>query len=835
MDARGLLRALGLAGRGLRRDWRSGELTVIAAALVVAVASISAVGVFTDRVQRGMELGAGELLAADLLVRSSRPIDEGLAAEANRRGIATARTLTFRSVVMAGGRLQLTEAKAVDEGYPLRGELRIADEPFAAGIPTGEIPAPGTVWADPRLLGILDLAVGDRLELGALSLRIDQVLAFEPDRGGDLFSIAPRVMFNLADVPASQLVQAGSRVQHRLLFAGPEDRIVTFRDWLRTEGAPALEVQGVRDARPELRAALERAGQFLGLAALVSVLLAAVAVAMSARRYAERHLDAAAVMRCLGAGQGTVVIAYAGQMLLLGGVASLAGAALGFLAQGALASLLSGLILTELPGAAGAPILAGVATGLVVLVGFALPPLVRLRQVPPIRVLRRELGRLPGRAVGIYLAAIAAFAGLVLWQANDPVLAAWVLAGGTATVAVLALVALALVRLLGPLRRRVGVSWRFGIANIARRTRASVVQVVAFGLGITMLLLLTLVRTDLLHEWRDTLPPDAPNYFLLNIQPEERAAVQEFLAGRGLARADFHPMVRGRLVAINDRPVSADDYRLERAQRLASREFNLSWAAELRSDNRLLEGRWWGDGELDEPWLSIEQGIGDTLGFGLGDSLRFRIGSREVTGRVANVREVDWDSFRVNFFVIGTPGLLEDQPSTWITSFHLAGGDRVALTELVREFPSVTVVDVDALIAKVREIMDQASLGVQVVFLFTVLAGFMVLFAAIQATLDERRYETAVVRTLGASRRRLGQGLLAEFLTLGLLSGLLAALAATLIGGVLADQIFGFLYRPDPRVWLAGTLGGALGVATAGMLGTRSVLRQPPLRTLREA
>ena len=828
-----LAHATRLAWRLLRREWRAGELRVLLAALIITVASISAVTLFTERMERAMARGANELLAADLVVQSRDPVNPEFAAEAARRGLDTAQVLELSSVVVAGDRFQLAAVKAVEAPYPLRGTLRVADAPFGADRATDAVPAPGTVWADPRLLGLLGVEVGERIDLGAASVEVASVLSYEPDRGGDLFSIAPRLLVNLADVPVTELVQPGSRVTHRLLVAGGAEQVAELRVWLTPRLAPRERIQGVRDARPELRTALARADQFLGLAALVSVLLAAIAIAVAARRHAERHLDGAALLRCMGAGQREVVSVYSLEILGIGLAGCMLGAAAGFAAQAVIARILGQMILAELPAPSWLPLLTGSATGLAVLAAFALPPLLALRDVPPARVLRRDLGRLPATTLGTYAGGLALVAALVAWHARDAVLAAWLLAGGIATVLALCLLAWLLIRALGGLRRRVGTAWRFGFANITRRARGSMMQMVAFGLGITLLLLITLVRSDLLEEWRAQLPPDAPNYFLINVQPDEVSELEAFLARHDQTDLPLYPMVRGRLVAINEREVDADDYADDRARRLAARDFNLSFAARPQPGNRIVAGRWWRESELDEALLSVETGIAETLGIGLGDTLTYDVAGERVSARVASLRSVEWDSFEVNFFVVSTPAVLEGYPAQYITAFHLPEGKRAVLIELLRAFPSVTIIDVDALISKVREIMDRANLAIRWVFLFTLLAGLTVLLAAIQSTLDERRHESAILRTLGADRGGVRRGLLAEFLTLGALAGTIAAFAATALSTVLASQVFHFGYHGSAWVWLLGILGGGAGVGLAGLLGTRSVLRHPPLESLR--
>ena len=826
---------LRMALRALRRDWRAGELRVLAAALLIAVASVAAVGFFADRIRQAMEHKASELLGADLAVSSSNPLQPTLAETARQRGLSVADILNFRSVVVSGDLTQLAEVKAVGPGYPLRGALQVSDQPFGLARTVTTIPEPGQVWLDERLLQTLGLQVGGSVNLGSRRFRIGQVLAYEPDRAGDLFSLAPRLLMNLADIPSTGLIQRGSRVEYRLLLAGAPAALQAFRSWADPVLKTGEKLQGVRDARAELRVALERAQRFLNLAALVSVILAGVGVAIAARRFAARHWDSVAILRCVGATQPLVTRLFVLELLLLAAAAGAAGLVVGYIAQYGLSGVLGQLISrTELPPPSWRPLLPALLTGFVTLLGFGFPPLLRLREVPPLRVLRRDLGPVDPRLLALYGPAVLASAALLVWQAGEWRLALYVCAGVAGTVIVLSLAAWGLVKALTLLRGRVGVAWRFGLANIARRGPGSAAQVVALGLGLMALLVLTLVRTDLLASWRSSLPADAPNHFLVNIQPGEVAAVGDFLHEHGLNGVELFPMVRGRLNAINGRAVGPDDYDNPRAKGLVEREFNLSWAERLQADNRIMAGRWWTGAEHGQGLASVEQGLAQTLGITLGDTLRFQVAGQSLDAKVGSLRRVEWDSFRVNFFVLFPPGVLDAYPATWITSFHLPKDQKPLLAELVRRYPSVTVIDVDALMGKVREIMDRVIAAVEYIFLFTLAAGLVVLYAAIQATQDERRFESAVLRTLGARRAVVRESLLAEFATLGLLAGVLAAAAATVLSFVLAVQVFDFPYRWNPWVWLLGAVAGVLGVGLAGLFGARSALSQPPWRALRE-
>jgi len=825
---------LRFAWRTLVRDLRSGELHVLAFALAIAAGAVSTVGFFTDRVERALAGQAAEVLAADLLVESSREAPAGWRDEAARRGLQTARTVTLRSVAVVGERTQLVEIKAADPGYPLRGQLRTAPAPGAADRVAPGLPEAGTVWVDVRLLHLLGLAVGDRIGLGAREFTVARVLTFEPDRGLNVFSLGPRVLLGWDDLASTGLVLPASRVHHHLLLAGDAAALAGFSRWLAPRLGGDYEIEGVEQARPELRAALERAGAFLNLAALVSVLLAGVAVAMAAQRHATRQADASAVLRCLGASRRFVLGAYAGELALLGLLAGLVGCLAGYAGQALIGGLVAGLMGGSLPPPAATPAVVGLLVALATLLGFALPPLLRLGRVSPLRVLRRDLDLPPLPGIAVYLAGGAAMVGLMLWLSRDALLTGWVLLGVVGTLLALTLAAALLVHLLGRLRRRSGLAWRFGLLNLARRARGSIAQLLAFGLALTVLLLLTVVRADLLDAWRANIPPDAPNLFLVNVQPDEvdaLAARVTALSGRAPA---LYPMIRGRLVRQNGAAIAADDYPTPRARRLATREFNLSYAAALPATNRVVAGRWWAD-PPHPAVASVERGLAETLGIALGDRLAFRVAEREFEVTVTSLREVAWDSFRVNFFVLLPPGVIDDFPATHITSFHLPPAARDGLGDLVRSFPSVTVIDVEALLGHVRRIIERVTLAVEFVFGFSLLAGLAVLSAAIHATLDQRRHEASLLRALGARRRDLLRALAVEFLLLGALAGLLAAAAASAVGWLLARQVFDLAWSGGGGLWLFGPLAGMAVVGLAGLAGTWRVASQPPLAVLRRA
>jgi putative ABC transport system permease protein len=825
------MRAIALAWRLLGRDYRAGELTLIALAIVIAVASVTTVGFFTDRVRRVLDQQANRLLGADLVIADSRPLPQDLREEAARRGLAVTGILRFPSMVVYGDRNVLSDVRAVSPGYPLRGELRIADQLFGPDRVAGMIPEPGTAWVDERLHTSLDLPAGAAVGVGKTRLRVAAVATHEPGVELGFLGGAPRVVLNAADVPATELLQPGSRVSYRLYVAGEVEKVEAYRAWAQFRLPHGTRVEGIRDARPELRSALERAEKYLNLAALTSVLLAAVAIALATRRYLQRHLDACAIMRCLGASQGKITGLYVAHFIMLGALAAGIGIALGAGAQLLLAAWLGQVVNVALPATSVIPAVHGAAAGMLLLLGFALPPLMSLAQVPTLRVLRRELGVPKRLGVFGYAAGCAVIAAMILWRAQELKLGLTVLAWFVAAMAAACALTWLVLRALRVLRGQ-GAALRFGVASLQRRQLATILQVVALGIGIMALLTLTLVRSDLLRTWRDSLPPLAPNRFIVNVQPEQVEPIQRFLSDRGMTAPRLYPMVRGRLVAIGERGVSVDDYPDDRARRLVTREFNLSWATEMQADNRIVAGRWW-DAAGPPDQLSVERGLAETLGIRMGDVLKFDIAGTPVAARVTSLRSVDWDTFNVNFFVVAPPGLFEGHPATYATSFHLPRGETALLNALVKAFPTVVLIDVAQTLGQVQRMMDQAALAVQFVFLFTLAAGLMVLYAALASTQDERLFQATIMRTLGASRTQIRRAHLAEFTLIGAAAGFVAAAGASGLAYFIAHRFLHLQYTADPVVWLLGVVGGAAGVAVAGYLGTRRVLSVAPLKVLR--
>ncbi len=823
--------------RMLARDWRAGELRVLAAALVVAVASVTSVAFFADRVGAALVRDAHQLLGGDLVLVSDHRWPPGIAEEIAKRGLERAESAAFISMAMAGESAQLAGVKAVSEGYPLRGKLRIAPAPNAPDAPAPSGPARGTAWIEERLVSALHAPVGAKIRLGNAELEVAAVLTLEPERGANFFNLAPRLIMNLADVPATGLVQPGSRVTYTLYAAGPRERIAALEAWLRGRLERGQRVDNLESGRPEVRVAIERAQRFLGLTALLAAILAGVAIALGTRRFVERHLDACAVMRCLGVTQRGLLALFGAEFLLLGAGACALGVAAGFAAQFAIAGILGGLLHADLPPPSALPAAQGFLVGLVLLLGFALPPLVQLKNVPAVRVIRREAGAAKGGTLAAYAAGLAALSGLLIWQAGDLQLGVTVVGGFGAAVALFAAIAWIGLRLVsaGFFSRRIGassVALRYGLANLRRHARGNAIQVASLALGLTAVLLLTFTRNDLVDAWRRSAPPDAPNRFLLGVQPDQLEAVRAFFTQHGLAAPELSPMVRGRLVAVNGRKVSDSDYPDERARRLVEREFNLSFADRPPAHNALVAGHWFSPAEHA---LSVEQGIAKTLGWKMGDELTFRVGDESFRARIGSERKLRWDSMKVNFFVIGPPALLARFPASYISAFRVEPGREPLMNELSARFPNLTVVDVGAALRQAQAIVDQVIGAVQVVFLFALGAGLLVLYSALVATEDERRREAAVMRVYGASRAQVTGSQRVEFLAMGLLAGLLATAGAAAIGQLLARRVFELDLPPSAGLWIAGPLAGVLLLSLNAWLSARKVLQASPALTLRDS
>ena len=847
-----------LAWRQTLRDFRAGELRLLAVAVLLAVAALTAVGFFADRLNTGLQRDARQLLGGDAIVGSDKPTPPELLAKAEQLGLRIAQTTSFPSMARApdakGGATRLVAVKAVTPTYPLRGLLQLQAAPGGAVQTVAAAPDPGRVWVDGGLLDALQLQVGDTLLLGDASFVIDRIIVTEPDRGAGFLSFSPRVMLAQTDLAATNLVQPASRVNHRLAVAGATalsaargDAVV--RDFVaftseRIKSAPlrGVSVESLESGRPEMRQALDRAEKFLNLVALLAALLAAVAVGIAARDFAQRHLDDCAMLRVLGMPQRRIAGAYTLEFVLVGVLASAAGVLIGFCVHFVFVLLLKGLVQAALPAPSLWPALFGLGVGLTLLLGFGLPPVLQLARVPPLRVIRRDVGGLKAASVGVLAAGVLGFVGLLMAVSSDLKTGLIVVAGFAAAIALFALLAWCAVLVLRRAVPDAGTPrwYTFGASaprwlvlatrQIAARPAFAVLQVSALSVGLLALVLLVLLRTDLIGSWRQATPPDAPNRFIINLQPDQAEPFKAQLQAAGVVKYDWFPMIRGRLEAINGRAITGADFSEERARRLAEREFNLSHSAVNPPHNQIVAGLW----TAEPDGLSVEEGLAQQLGLKLGDTLRFDIAGQTVSGRITSLRKVDWGSMRVNFFVLFTRAEMAEVPVSYISAFKapaLAGFDN----QLSRDFPNITNVDISATVAQVQRVLDQVIRAVEFLFGFTLAAGLVVLFAAITATREARSREFAIMRAMGASSRLLGQVQRTELLGVGALAGFLASCAAMAVGWLLARYAFEFAWNPSPWVPLVGTVAGALLALAAGWWGLRDVLRRPVLETLRRA
>jgi putative ABC transport system permease protein len=850
------MKMFSLAWRQLRRDLAAGDIRILIAALVLAVVAVASVGFVTERAERMLAIEANRLLGGDAVVRGDAPIEGKLRDAANRPGLRRTETVEMPTMIRVlpaakstvatgaatnddsatddGARLKLGELRALGAGFPLRGQFRITDAQGERNVEGG--PEPGTVWLSRAGADALDARLGDRIGVGDAQLRLAALVLQEPDGAIDYFNIAPKVFLDLNELPATGLIQEGSRVGYRLVIAGDATAVEAFVAAAKPSLARGQRLETIADARPEIRSALDRASRFLGLAALVSVVLAAVAVAMAARRHSARHLSGAAVMRCLGASQRTLVGIHIGELLILGVVASVVGVAIAFALQGALGLWLADMLKVSIPPAGVAPAWRGMAVGLVVLLAFGAPPVLALRRVSALRVLRRDLDAAEPSAWLVAIAGFGGLAALLWWQAGSATLGVAMLIGIATTLAALALLAWLLILLVRRVRTRLRGSLRYGLANVSRRAGTSIAQVSALGLGLMALLLLTFVRTDLLDRWRLSLSADAPNRFIVNVQQDQLADVETFIAEQDLAPPKLYPMVRGRLIERNGKPAGGAQYGADdpRAQRWAEREFNLSSAQTLSADNRIVAGEFWAESHRGAPEVSVEEEFAKRLGWSLGDRIAFDIAGQRIDARITSLRKVEWESFKPNFFVVFSPDSLDGYPASYITAVKIPPQRTRFTADLVERFPNLSVIDVDAILTQVKSIGDQVAKVVQVVFWFSLAAGVLVLLAAVSASQDERLREGGVMRALGGSRRQLRMAQASEFAAIGLLSGLVAAIAASILAGVVATRVFNLPWETNWTMAATGAVIGMIAALAAGLFATRRVLDVAPSVTLRE-
>lgn len=850
-----------VALRLLWRDWRGGELRLLLLALVMAVTSVSGIALFTDRLERALLQESATMLAADrVLSGRQRPPREWLD-EATQRGLGTAEVQAFASMVFSDQGNLLVAAKAVSDAYPLRGELRVADQPFGAAYTDNAGPARGEVWVESRVLPGLVIEMGDTLFLGDGEFVVSRVLVQEPDRqqGGMMDNAGPRVLMNLEDVPSTNIIQPGSRVTYRYLFAGELAVLDVYADWVREQSDGDFRLRDVRDESQEVSEALARGESFLLLGSLFAVLLAGIAIALTARRYSERHFDYAAIFKTLGCTSNQISAIYFGILLSLLLIAVVVGSVLGWLVHEGILLLLQSVIPVALPEASLTPFWLGALTAFICLFAFAMPPLLALKHTSPLRVLRKDLADAPLSTSLPYIFGMAGALVLVLWYSQD-LLISVILVGSVAGVAVvLSAMSYLLLHTGSAAGMRAGSAWMLAMSAVRRRRRQSVLQVLVFSLTIMSLLTLALLRTDLINDWQAQLPEDTPNHFMMNISDNQVAGMQSFLRDNEIDANPFYPMVAAGLLTVNGAPAphpwDDDDDETGRAtmteragsdqpddaatdadangrpQRVENRQ--VTWTAQLPPDNEVVAGRWWG--EDHRPGLvSVEQDYAERLGVTLGDELVFRVNEQEITAVVDNMRTVRWDNMQPNFFFIFSPGTLDHLGATYLSTLLLEGQDKLLLNDLLRQFPTIVVLEVDALIEQIQSIIAQVSSAIELIAALVLVAGALVLLSCVNATLDERFRENAILRTLGAGRKLIMTSLLIEFAFIGLLAGVIATIGAELSLYYLQSEVFQQTFSLHYWVWIAGPLAGTVIIATLGFVATRKVVNSSPLAVLRQ-
>jgi len=814
--------SLSLASRLLLRQSRSGALWMLMTGLVVATAALTAVSLFTDRVGRALERQAGEVLAADAVVRSRQPLAAAFGARAVALGLDSTRMIELSTVLFSENDSALFDVKAVEQGYPLRGALKTAPAAGAPDRAESALPAPGEAWIEARGLRVLGVEPGDSVLLGERELTITRVLTYEPDRGGGPFMLSPRLLMHRADLDGSSLLGAGSRASYRLLVAGDERAVARFVSRTRPELGNRQRLQTAGEAEARTDEALEQARRFLAVAALTAVVLAAVAVLLAALRFSGAQRDLVAALKVFGADSGQIMRSVA--LLLLGLVlaATLVGGLVGLAGQHAIAEILAAQMRTPLPAVRPGPLAGSALFTLLMAAGFALPPLLALKRVPPMRILNRSLDGGLGRDRLLWSLPVVAALAIPVWELGEVRLALLMLGGSAVLAGLLAVSAWGAMLATRRLSARAGGAWRFGLAGLSRRRGASIVQITALGLGLMALLLLMVVRTELIGQWRATLPVDTPDHFMVNIQPDQAESVRAELESIGAARLQVRPMANAQLVSVSGERPDENSF---------TGQVNVSWIESLPPANEVVEGRFWSPGASGE--ISVARRWADRVGVGLGDTMIFDSGGRRFTAEVTSIRNVEWNSFNVNFFLLLSPEAGEFLPHQFVASFYMPPEGLDRLDALARSLPSVSVLDVGALIDRVFEIIDQVSRAAQVVFAFTLIAGLVVLLAALEATRDQRRAEAALIRTLGADNRAVRRGLLVEYSVMALIAALLATLGAAATGWLLAAEMFDFAYRPGFGLFTLGFAASVALVVGAGWVGNRSVLRTPPVRILR--
>ena len=824
-----------LAWRLLTRDWHSGELKVLLIALLIAVASMTSTGIFTQRINHAMTDQTGQFLGADLLLKSSVPIEQQVLDYAQISKIQTTSSISFSSVIVANEEFQLTHIKAVDRHYPLLSQIKIAKTQYGEDKPVNYGPAAGEVWLAPRLFSLLQLKIGDKIELGETTLRISAVLKHDPGQASSFMSIAPRLLMNIHDIDKTGIIQPGSRVTYLVGFAGEINQRKQFIQWLKPKLSPSQNLIGGTEGSQAVSSAMDKAEQYLALASMLSVMLSGIAIAMAANRYGQRHFDQAALMRCMGASQASIIQIFSMQLLILGTAGSLLGCLLGYLAQHGLVFLLKGILVSTLPPAGFYPLLTGFISGFVTLAGFSLPALLRLKSVSPLRVLRKDITPLPISSLLVYTIALMSMLILMWWQSGQLLLTLFVVTGVICAALILLFLSYLMINLSRLVLRLLPQSWKTGLQQIIRHRKENQLQMFAFGLSLMILMTIFLLRTDLINKWQAQLPEKAPNHFVINIQKNEVEPIKQFFRQNAIISEGLYPMVRGRITEINNTPVLDAVPEKSKLDESLKRELNLSWSQQVHPNNKLIKGDWWSNEDTAKPVISIEKGLARRLQVNIGDTLTFRIAERSLKAKIKNIRSVQWDSFQPNFYVIFPESVINTYPVSYISSFYIPSTQKKLLNQLVFKFPTITVLEIDAIMQQVKSIMQQVTTAIEYVMLFVLLAGMMVLIASMQSSMDKRIHAAVIMRTLGAKKSFIKHSQFAEFSILGLFSGLLAVSCTEITTYLLYTKVFDLDFELHLWLWLSGPLVSMALILMISRLYTNKVTRQSPVKILNTA
>ena len=827
-----------LAAKLLLRDWHSGELKILLIALLIAVASMTSVGMFTQRINLAMTDQAGQFLGADLVLRSPIEIDVSVIDYAKRLDLKNTKSIHFSSVIVANDEFQLTHVKAVDKNYPLLSHIKISKKQYGEERAVTDGPGKGEVWLAPRVFSILGIELGDSIELGESKLVVTAVLKHDPGQASSFMSIAPRLLMNRHDVEATGIIQPGSRVTYQVGFAGDLSKRKQFEKWLNPRLTTSQKLIGGTEGSQALNSAMVKAEQYLSLASMLSVMLSGIAIAMTANRYGQRHYDQSALMRCMGASQKTVIQIFSMQLILLGAVGSLAGCLIGYLTQEGLVVLLKEFLSPNLPAPGIYPLLTGFISGFVTLAGFSLPALLRLKSVPPLRVLRKDISPLPASALLVYGLAMGSMIGLMWWQSGQLKLTLLVVFGVLVSVVLLFVLSLLLIMICKKLldysmARSISGAWKTGLQQIVRHRKENQLQMLAFGLSLMILMIIFLLRTDLISRWQQQLPDMAPNHFVVNIQSYEVEAVKTFFTQHGVQTEGVYPMVRGRVTEINGVSVLDAVPEKSKLDEALKRELNLTWGNKVQENNQLLAGQWWQPGDKAKPYISIEKGLAERLEVTLGDSLSFKIADRTITATITSLRSVQWDSFQPNFYIVFPDGVINTFPVSYISSFYIDKSQKKLLNDLIKKFPTLTVLEIDAIMEQVKSVMEQVTTAVEFVMLFVLLAGMMVLVASMQSSMDDRVQSAVIMRTLGAKKSFLRRSQFAEYSLLGFLSGLLAVSGTEIIAYLLYNRVFNLDFEIHTWLLIIGPLISIILILMISHLYTKKVVQQSPLKVLR--